>query len=135
MRTDNHTKAREHLLQQAFFIDFINKATGMVRQKCAAGIPFLDIEKEYREQLSKLDLSRLESFLLIIEIRDVLEEGLSEVPQCIDSFIDAIYTAHTGYCSDEWILRFKNEPEAPAAFRDYVESDAWKKDTSWQEKG
>lgn len=135
MDRNNYNEATNYILSQKQFIEFIDNSVAMVTQKCRDGVPYLEIEKEYVKRLETLNLSRLGSFILIIEIREILEDRISDVPPCIDSFIDGIYACHTGNCSFEYLLRFKNEPTDPSELTRYVEDDVWMNDTSWKENG
>lgn len=135
MYKENRAEAKKHLLSQKIIVDFINNSAAMVTQKCRDGICHLEIQNEYIRNLETLNLSRLESFILILEIRDILEGDGNDVPPCIDSFIDGIFTSHTGNCSFEYLLRFKNEPKDPLELTRYVEGDIWMNDTSWKENG
>lgn len=135
MDRNNYNEATDYMLAQKQFIEFINSSVTMITQRCNDKVPYLEIEKEYVERMETLNLSRLESFILIIEIREILEANIGNVSPCIDSFIDGIYTGHTGNCSFEYLLRFKNEPTNPSELTHYVESDIWMNDTSWKENG
>jgi hypothetical protein len=133
MNKANYAEAQKHMLSQKKFTDFISESVQLITKKCQEGTPYLKIEKEYIERVSVLNLSRLESFILIVSIRDILEDGVKEVSPCIDSFIDGIFTSHTGNCAFSELLRFKNEPLEAVELGQYVDNKTWMTDTSWKD--
>ncbi|RYF98362.1 MAG: hypothetical protein EOO07_38285 [Chitinophagaceae bacterium] len=131
MKYENYENAAKYILARADAKDFIQYTVDVVKENDSDDFDFRKWVNLYIEKLPTLNLSRLESFIIINKIRELLEneDGSHSAP--IDSFLDDIYTRHTGDYPITEVLKFRNEPEDWKELSDFIHSEAWLQDTSW----
>ncbi len=132
MNAENYEKAQKIVLNRKDVKDFIDYIANVLRENCTENADFRPFASLYIEKLPALDLSRLESLIIINEIRDMFEDSNGNCSKAIDSFIDDIYTRHTGDYPITGVIKFKNEPEDWKALTEYLYSEEWLNDTSWK---
>ncbi|WP_129020223.1 hypothetical protein [Edaphocola flava] len=129
---NNYNKAKLKTLQNEKILIFIDDTISMLNKNCIEESDFRPYTFSYIDKLKNLNLSRLESFIIIQEIRDRFEELNPNMCDCIDSFIHDIYTRHIGDYPISGILRFKNEPTDLKELHQFVCNNLWLQDKAWE---